>query len=111
MRPQNELPGLVDVIERETGLLTPIRPDMLAAALGITLMPKVGARYALSTRRELTYDPTSPRADEFVAFGCAAYFLRQAGLLKEATVSIAALATALCANAAPRTEPIWDRLY
>lgn len=107
---QNELQSLVDVIERETGLLTPIRPDMLAAALGITLLPKVGARYAMSMRRELTYDPASPRADEHIALGCASFFLRRSGLLKHLSVSITELATALCAPKVPRAEPIWDRL-
>lgn len=94
---RNELGRLVAKIETHTGLTVPIRPETLAAVLGLRLVPIPGARFVLRDET-ITYDPTLPDADTGpqIAHGCAAHFLRKAGLIKRTPITIGRLADALC---------------
>jgi hypothetical protein len=97
MGQRNELRKLVSEIESHTGLRVPIRPETLASVLGIKLLPIHGARFTLRDET-ITYDATLSDAQSGpqIAHGCAAYFLRQAGLLKRTPITISRLAEALC---------------
>jgi hypothetical protein len=98
-----ELRRLIAVVEADTGLRTPIRPETLAAVLGITLLPIAGARFTLRGDA-ITYDPLLPEVESapMIARGCATHVLQRAGLLKLTELTIFDVAQALCGPAPVR---------
>jgi hypothetical protein len=79
--------------------------EQLAAAFQLRLLPRVGQRFELR-EGSIAYDLEIPESEAsmLIARGCAAYFLRQAGLIKRSPITIEALAEALCGAAVSEAE-------
>lgn len=105
MRQARELRRLVTAIERETGLCVPMVAEQLAAAFQLRLLPRAGQRFELR-EGSIAYDLDVPPAEAnmLISRACAAYFLRQAGLIKTSAITIGELAEALCGTGAPCEE-------
>lgn len=87
---------IVKAVRELTGLATPIKPEVLAVALGLELEPRPHCRRYALRKQTIVFDPCLPDFAECIAHGCAAYLLRKAGVIKTTEICISDLAIALC---------------